>query len=591
MSVRNTPARSRARAILKDLIRAGRESGKTRLPTVRTLARLAGVGPTAMLRAVQDLAAQGELDARPRQGIVIAGARAMPNPAAILRKEPSSWQRNTWERVYHGLQNDLLSGVYPPDSVWPSHKELAERYGTSYHSLRKAVDRLLAAAKPDPVRNLKALICPHAGYAYSGPTAAEGYKLIAGGDWRTVIVLAPSHYARFRGASVVGAGTFRTPLGEVPVAALATRLAQTPPFLLEAPCAVQRPGWSAQSSRPMPARGQDTPHTWEHSDEVHVPFLQRAVKDFELVTVILGDVDPAAVARGLAPHLDARTLVVASSDLSHYHPYEQAKALDTRCLKTVCSLDLEGMRDQEACGQAPILTLMHLARQNGWKAKLMDYRNSGDTGGDKSGVVGYAAIAFTGEAAAEYSREDRRRLLELARQTVHEVVLHGRAPAVSADQFPARLREPKGTFVTLTKQGALRGCIGNLQAQGPLYASIIDNARSAATRDYRFPRVQPDELDELAFEISVLTEPQPLPFSSPEDLLARLQPHRDGVILRIGSASATYLPQVWDQIPDRTRFLSSLAQKAGCGAEDWRKPGTRVLVYQVEAFHEADLAP
>jgi len=455
-------------------------------------------------------------------------------------------------------------------------------------ALSSAVDRLLANAKLQPVDNLKALICPHAGYQYSGPTAAHAYKLLSGQGWRTVIVLAPSHYARFRGASVVGADAFRTPLGQVPVASRAAQLAQTPPFVPESPCPVQRPGWASQSSRSAPARGQDTPHTWEHADEVQVPFLQKALDDFEIVTVIVGEVDPAALAQALSKHLDDRTLVIASSDLSHYHSYDQAKALDGRCVKAVCDLDIEHMRDQEACGQTPIMALMHLARDKGWKAKLLDYRNSGDTGSDKTGVVGYAAIAFTGDAPPAYSAQERRQLLELARQTVREAVTTGRLPSVNTGQFPARLCEPRGSFVTLTKQGALRGCIGNLQAQSPLYASVMDNARSAATRDHRFPQVQEDELDDLEFEVSVLTEPKPLSFTSPEDLLARLQPHRDGVVLQIGAASATYLPQVWEQLPDKTRFLSSLAQKAGCGADDWRKPGARILVYQVEAFKEPE---
>jgi len=322
-----------------------------------------------------------------------------------------------------------------------------------------------------------------------------------------------------------------------------------------------------------------------------VPFLQRALKDFEIVTVILGEVDAAEVARGLAGHLDEHTLVVASSDLSHYHPYDQAKALDTRCVKAVCDLDLDGMLEQEACGRAPILALMHLARQKGWKAKLMDYRNSGDTGGDKSGVVGYASIAFTGEAEGSnpYSIEERRRLIELARQAVREAVTTGRSPSVNAEDFPPSLREPKGSFVTLTQQGALRGCIGNLRATEPLYASIISNARSAATRDYRFPPVRKEELDSIEFEISILSDPKPLDFTSPEDLLAKLQPHRDGVVLEIGSATSTFLPQVWRQLPDKVQFLSALAKKADRGPDDWRKPGTRVLVYRVEAFKESEL--
>ncbi len=464
-------------------------------------------------------------------------------------------------------------------------------YPAEAGALSSVVDHLLARTQTERVSDLKALICPHAGYQFSGATAAHGYKLLGGHDWRTVVVLAPSHYARFRGASVVGASAFRTPLGDVPVSSLAARLAGTPPFGPERPCPVQRPAWAGQSSRSSPARGQETPHTWEHGDEVQVPFLQRALKDFEVVTVIMGEVDPAEVARGLAGHLDERTLVVASSDLSHYHPYDQAKALDTRCVKAVCDLDLDGMREQEACGRAPILALMHLARQKGWNAKLMDYRNSGDTGGDKSGVVGYASIAFTGEGEGSNpcSIMERRRLIELARQAVREAVATGRSPSVNAEDFPPRLREPKGSFVTLTQRGALRGCIGNLRAAEPLYASIINNARSAATRDYRFPPVREEELDSLEFEISVLSEPKPLNFTSPEDLLAKLQPHRDGVVLEIGSATSTFLPQVWRQLPDKVQFLSALAKKAGCGPNDWRKPGTRVLVYRVEAFKESEL--
>jgi len=221
----------------------------------------------------------------------------------------------------------------------------------------------------------------------------------------------------------------------------------------------------------------------------------------------------------------------------------------------------------------------------------MNYRNSGDTGGDKNSVVGRAPIAFTGEGEGSdpCSIEERRRLIELARQAVREAVATGRSPSVNAEDFPPRLREPRGSFVTLTQQGALRGCIGNLRATEPLYASIISNARCAATRDYRFPPVHEEELDSIEFEISVLSEPKPLHFTSPEDLLAKLQPHRDGVVLEIGSATSTFLPQVWRQLPDKVQFLSALAKKAGCGPDDWRKPGTRVLVYRVEACNDSEV--
>jgi AmmeMemoRadiSam system protein B/AmmeMemoRadiSam system protein A len=454
-------------------------------------------------------------------------------------------------------------------------------------TLGRTVDRLLAEAKGDAVPGLRALVCPHAGYEYSGPTAARGYRLLEGTRFPTVLLLAPSHYAALEGACVSTAAAFRTPLGSVPIADLATRLAQRRPFVPEAPARVQRPAWAAQSSRPPPARDEETADTWEHSDEVQVPFLQRTLKDFRLVPVVMGDVDPEAAARALAEFVDDRTLLVVSSDLSHYLPYDEARTRDQATVGAICRLDVNGLRAPDACGRIPILTLMHLARQKGWKARLMDYRNSGDTAGDKRGVVGYAAIAFTDTPAAAYSPAEQARLLELARTALRDVTAGRRLPSVDPNQFSPRLSASRACFVTLTRRGELRGCIGNLQAQGPLYQAVLDNARSAALRDPRFPPVTPDEVASLDIEISVLTEPHPLEFRSPEDLLAKLQPHRDGVVLEIGSRSATFLPQVWEQLPAKVQFLDALARKAGAAADAWRQPDTRVLTYRVEAFKES----
>ena len=463
--------------------------------------------------------------------------------------------------------------------------------------LSRLIDRLLAAAPAQKVGHVRALVCPHAGYRYSGQTAAFAYKLLQGRSVDTVILLAPSHYAAFRGASVSSADWFRTPLGDVPISEKARGLSKKAPFVLEPRCFVQRPGWSGQSSRPLPPTGEDTPDTWEHSDEVQVPFLQKTLGRFKLLPIVLGEGDPDEVARGLVPLLDDRTLLVASSDLSHYHPYDRAKALDAKCVTAMTNLDLAAMRGEEACGKAPILTIMNLARLKGWKARLLDYRNSGDSTGDKEGgVVGYAAVAFceAGDQAAPaatagYSREEKKFLMDLAKRTVREVVTVGKLPDLDEKTVPARLTEKKGCFVTLTKQGQLRGCIGHIIAQEALYRAVMVNARSAAIHDYRFSRVESSELGELQFEVSILTDPQPLEFSSPEDLLQKLQPHKDGVVLRIGARSSTFLPQVWEQIADKVEFLNHLSAKGGNDPADWRKPGTAVSIYHVEAFKESEL--
>jgi len=418
------------------------------------------------------------------------------------------------------------------------------------------------------------------------PTAASAYKLLAGRNVQTVVILAPSHYAGFAGASLPNADAYRTPLGLIPISEKVKALMSVAPFVREAPCRVSRPPWWQQSTQTAPPLGEDTPETWEHSIEVQLPFLQKTLASFKVLPVVYGEVDPEKVAQALADRLDDTTLIVASSDLSHYHPYAAATGLDRSCVKAICDLDIEHMKTQEACGKVPILTLMYLARLKGWQAQLLDYRNSGDVTGGKDSVVGYAAVAFYAPRAENLAAPERQSLLELARRTLTCVVTNGRPPAVP-DLSP-KLAEKKGCFVTLTKNGSLRGCIGNLLPQKALAQAVVDNAQSAALHDPRFPPVQSNESDQLKIEISVLTEPQPLRFSSPEDLLNRLQPYEDGVLLQMGARAATFLPQVWAQIPGKVEFLNRLAEKAGCEPSAWRGPETAVFIYHVESFAESE---
>ena len=455
--------------------------------------------------------------------------------------------------------------------------------------LSQTIDELLERAPAHHIRHLKGLVCPHAGYNYSGLTAASAYKTLAGRDVQTVIILGPSHYAAFQGVSLPNADVYQTPLGIVPISEKAQRLVGIGPFVLEPRCLVQRPSWWTQAPKPAPAAGEDTPETWEHSIEVQVPFLQKTLQNFKILPVIFGNTDPEQVAKVLAGMIDDKTVVVASSDLSHYHPYDAAKDLDNHCITAILNLDVDAMQTQQACGKAPILTLMHLARLKGWKTQLLDCRNSGDTSGDKShGVVGYAAIAFYEPTPENFSAPERKFLLDLARTTLTRVVTNGSLPEVSARDMPTKLIGKKGCFVTLTENGMLRGCIGYILPQEPLYRAIEDNAQNAAMRDWRFTPVRSDEVDKIKIEISVLTEPQPLRFNSPEDLLGKLQPYEDGVVLKIGSRSATFLPQVWEQIPDKVEFLNHLSEKAGCKPSAWRDKETSVFVYHVEAFKESE---
>jgi len=472
-------------------------------------------------------------------------------------------------------------------------------YPADREELLPLVDELLAqpgAAAPKP--GLRALICPHAGYVYSGPTAGLGFSQILPGSFDTVILLAPSHTAELNAASVSDATAYRTPLGELKCSHKALALAQRPPFSLQVPCHVHRPGWWKHS--PLSSRVPAEPHadTWEHAAEVLLPFLQRRLPEAELVSVVMGEVDPSAAADALEPLLDERTLLLISSDLSHFHPYEEACTTDRRTVEAITHLELRGLGGSQACGYTGIKTLIHLARRKDWVPSLIDLRNSGDTAGEHRSVVGYASIAFhtrnpaplSVDRNAETTLSSRKDLgdeiLALARTALFEAVTHGNVSCPPVGDFPAPLNEPGCCFVTLTLDGELRGCIGQLVARGPLCESIVSNTRNAALMDPRFAPVRVSELDRIELEVSVLTPPSPLAYDTPEELLKKLRPGVDGVVLRLEGASATFLPQVWDHLPDPEAFLDTLSRKAGRASGAWRHPGTRVEIYQVSSFEE-----
>lgn len=190
----------------------------------------------------------------------------------------------------------------------------------------------------------------------------------------------------------------------------------------------------------------------------------------------------------------------------------------------------------------------------------------------------------SGAGVSPLTAQEKRFLLEVARCALVDAsqgLDSGPVPGV-----PARLLQPKACFVTLTQAGALRGCIGHVVARAPLYQAVIESARGAATRDPRFAPVRTDEVAGIHIEISVLTEPRRLGFHSPEELLSLLQPHRDGVTLQVGAHWATFLPKVWQQVPDRVELLDRLARKAGCPADAWRGKDTVVSVYEADSFGE-----
>jgi len=427
-----------------------------------------------------------------------------------------------------------------------------------------------------PNTSLKALIIPHAGYIYSGLTAAHISRVLKENQFKRVIVMAPDHRVGFKGGAISDVAAYETPLGLIPLNQDAAMLRGNK-YLFQA----------------IPASDR-----LEHSVEVVLPFLQYFLKNFELIPIVLGQSSDLVgrVSAALDPLIDQNTLLVASSDLSHYLPYQEAVARDRETIKLILNLDAGKLptRENAACGRIPILVLINMARRHGWKPILLHYSNSGDTAGDRSRVVGYAAIAFYGGSSMQNSidssqslkKHQGQALVRLARQTIAERLGKKSITVDPETLADSAFQDHRGTFVTLTINKQLRGCIGNLDSTESILAGIKRNAINAAFHDPRFPSLKAHELDRVDIEVSILTEPHRLEYRDSKDLLAKLRVHVDGVILSKGSESATFLPQVWEQLPKPEQFLSHLCMKAGLPADDWEKSRLEILTYQVQYFEE-----
>jgi hypothetical protein len=438
--------------------------------------------------------------------------------------------------------------------------------------LQDAVDGMLAAAArslPQDGRVPKAVIAPHAGYIYSGPIAASVYARLTplSGKIRRVVLLGPAHRVAIHGIARSGAARFHTPLGPVPVDADAEASISDLPQVTVSPQA----------------------HAQEHCLEVHLPFLQRVLGEFAVVPLVVGRASPDEVAQIIERLWGGEeTLIVVSSDLSHYLSYQQAQSIDRDTARAI--LNRRPVLDHEqACGATPVNGLLLAAGRRGLAPELHDLRNSGDTAGDRTRVVGYASFGLypqrsgdTAEAGQEQPLGNA--LLPLARAAIGGVL--GLDFATRQDH-PA-LHRFGACFVTLTRNGQLRGCIGSLQAHRTLLEDVKANAKAAAFMDPRFQPLSVTEFRQVRVEVSLLSPSEPMRFAHEEEAIALLRPGMDGVILEWTRHRGTFLPQVWEQLPDPRSFLTQLKRKAGL-AEDFWAEDLRLHRYTVTKWVESDL--
>lgn len=430
-------------------------------------------------------------------------------------------------------------------------------YPADTATLSRDVDRYMSARPVPAVAAPKAIIVPHAGYVYSAAIAGPAFAQVrqAAGRINRVVLLGPGHRVAIPGVAAPTADAFQTPLGTVPL---------------------DRSSIDAIASLPH-VELRDDAHREEHCLEVQLPFLQRALGKFTLVPLVAGGASPEQ----LAAILDRlwggpETLIVISSDLSHYHDYASAQNLDTKAAEAIESLTPDDLSGEQACGRLPIAGMLMSAQRHNLSVDRLDLCNSGDTGGPRDRVVGYGAWAFreTGTAVAPAPLDRRadpqaqilphaKRLLRSASSTLRYAVRYGKAPQVDLAKVPDPLRPAAATFVTLKHGSKLRGCIGTVEPKRPLVVDVVENTFSAGFKDPRFSPLIYDELTDLSISISLISPVEKIEFTDEEDLVRQLRRETDGLLIQSERARGLFLPQVWIDLQDPREFLDHLKKKAG----------------------------
>lgn len=481
-------------------------------------------------------------------------------------------------------------------------------YTADKEKLKEQINNFLEQANSQKVAGrVKAIMVPHAGYDFSGPVAAEAYRQLEGTNIKTLVIIGNSHSSFFEGVAIDSSSSWQTPLGSVSVdTQFAHRLADNYENII--------------------INGE--PHKKEHSLEVQIPFLQTILgKDFKIVPILFGNIKDETecrnLAEALAANLGSNDLVIASSDMSHFPSYEDANRLDKRTLQIIKSADVEeleehistsmgeGVPHEETllCGEDAVKTIMYLNNIKQWdSAKILRYSNSGDSDlGDKNRVVGYGAMVFADSTVKQeevrqqesFSVEsleqklggltvplfpkEKKALLNIANESVESYIKKGVKPEFNITD--KRLQEKEGAFVTLKKNGQLRGCIGQIvQTKKSLWEVVQDTAISAATSDDRFIPVSSEELSELTYEISVLSVPFQI------DDWQQVQPGKHGVIIRQGNRSGVFLPQVAEETGwSREEFLSQLcSQKLVSTPDCYTSSDSEIFVFTAQVFSEKE---
>ncbi len=420
-------------------------------------------------------------------------------------------------------------------------------YPAEPDALRTLIAEMRKGARADGAVAPKVVVAPHAGVVYSGAVAATAF-----GPWarradppRRIVVVGPAHRVAFRGLAIHPASAWSTPLGAAPVARdLHLRLAEA--------------GAASVDARPFAG---------EHSLEMHLVMLQAMMPaPFEVLPILVGDATAEEVAAALRLVWGGpETAIAISSDLSHFLEQTKARAIDDDTAVRIETLDVGALEGRRACGYLPIGGALAIAAERDLRVSRLHLATSADAGAGADRVVGYGAFALEYAASARLADADRALLLATAMASLAAAArAGGRKPSLAVDGLLSpTLAATRGTFVTLTEAGRLRGCIGSPAPRTALIEDVAANAVQAGFGDPRFAPLSEAELEGLELDVSILSHPRPIPAGSEAELVAALEPDRDGLILGKGRQRALFLPSVWRQVPDGRDFVRHLLHKAG----------------------------
>ena len=436
---------------------------------------------------------------------------------------------------------------------------------------------------PEFTHNPIAFFVPHAGFRFSGQVAAYSYKVIEKIKPKTIILVGASHHKyQENTASVFNDEYFSTPLGKIFIDK------EMSEDLLE----------SSNIFEDLPEAYKE-----ENSIEMQIPFIQMVSPDSKLVIITLMDQSErnlVEISRVLTEKLKQKEdyVLLASTDLSHYMKYDDARIRDLNTIEKIKEMDSHllyraSLSDDHKwmCGYGAACVVMDVAKNlGGERMEILKYMNSGDVTGDKKRVVGYFSAAFVPEDSIKGEKnmignDERKKLLVLAREAIANYLNTGKYLKVDKNNFEEEiLSEKMGAFVTLHKDGELKGCIGHMESEEPLYKTVSEMAVAAAFQDPRFISVTKNDIDSMDIEISALS-----PMKKINDH-NKIQVGTHGVMVKKGVRGGVYLPQVAIETGwNKEEFLNSLCeQKAGIPRDSWKTGDCDIYIFTAEVFGEKD---